>query len=164
MKVTGAVLRLAAAEVLSLFINMTFAGAGSLLIRIICLICTVMILVAVIMDFSIIAAKNDARSSGNIRYKSLVCSAVVVTIFPLLSWIILFISANNGAFNYYGIHKLLNAPFLHFYNLIEPSASVSKLGKVEIFAMLPPAFAPATVLTIVYVAAFRRFSTNIDRF
>lgn len=155
MKVTEAVLRLAAAEVLSLFINMTFAGSGSTFVRLICLICTVLILAAVMADFSVRAAKNDAKGGGKIRYRALVCASAAVTAFPLLSWIILFISANSGAFDFYGAHKLLNAPFLHFYNLIEPSASASKLGTGELLAMLPPAFAPAAVLAAVYIAAFR---------
>ncbi|MBO4523792.1 MAG: hypothetical protein J5723_03825 [Ruminococcus sp.] len=156
MKITKAILRLAAAEVLSLFINMIFAGSGSSFIRLICVICTVMILAAVMADYSIRAANNDVKKYKNIRYKALIYSAASVTAFPLFSWMILLFSANSGAFNYYGAHKLLNAPFLNFYNLIEPSASVSKLGTAEIMAMLPPAFAPAAFLVIVYIAAFRK--------
>ena len=128
MKVTGAILRLVAAEVLSLFVNMTFAGSGSTFIRIICLICTVLILVAVMADYSVKAARTDAKGGGKIRYRQLVCSATAVTAVPMLSWIILFISANGDGFDFYGAHKLINAPFLHFYNLIEPSASASELG------------------------------------
>jgi hypothetical protein len=155
MKVTGAILRLAAVEVLSLFINMTFAGSGSMFIRLICLICTVLILAAVMADYSVKAARTDTKGGRNIRYRQLVCSAVAVTAVPLLSWIILFISANGGRFDFYGAHKLINAPFLHFYNLIEPSASASELGTGELLAMLLPAFAPAAVLSVSYIAAFK---------
>lgn len=154
MNVTGAVLRLAAAEVLSLFINMTFAGSGSAFIRLICLICTVLILVSVIADFSVRAAGRDAKSGGSIRYRQLIYSAAAVTALPLASWIMLVISAKSGTFEFYGAHKLLNAPFLHFYNFIEPSASAAALSAGELAAMLLPVFVPAAVLIAVYKASF----------
>ncbi len=154
MNVTGAVIRLAAAEVLSLFINMTFAGSGSAFIRLICLICTVLILVSVIADFSIRAARRDAKGGEIIKHRQLICSAAAVTALPLASWIMLVISAKSGTFEFYGAHKLLNAPFLHFYNLIEPSASAAALSSGELAVMLLPVFVPAAVLAAVYTASF----------
>lgn len=154
MNVTGAVIRLAAAEVLSLFINMTFAGSGSAFIRHICLICTVLILAAVMADFSIRAAGRDAKGGGSIRYRQLICSAAAVTALPLASWIVLAVSAKSGGFDFYGAHKLLNAPFLHFYNFIEPSASAAALSAGELAVMLLPVFVPAAVLIAAYKASF----------
>ena len=154
MNVTGAVSRLAAAEVLSLFINMTFAGSGRAFIRLICLICTVLILVSVIADFSIRAAGRDAKGGGSIKYMQLICSAAAVTALPLASWIMLVVSEKSGTFDFYGAHKLLNAPFLHFYNLIEPSASAAALSAGELAAMLLPVFVPAAVLIAAYKASF----------
>lgn len=160
MNVTGAVIRLAAAEVLSLFINMTFAGSGRPFIRLICLICTFLILAAVMADFSISAAGLDAKGGGSIRFGKLMCAAAAVTALPLASWILLVVSAQSGGFEFYGAHKLLNAPFLHFYNLIEPSASAAALSAGELAAMLLPVFAPAAVLVAAYTAAFGK---NTDK-
>jgi hypothetical protein len=49
---------------------------------------------------------------------------------------------------------------LHFYNLIEPSAAVSELGTGELFAMLPPAFVPAAVLSVSYIVAFKTITNE----
>ena len=154
MKITGAILRLAAAEVPSLFINMTLAGTGNTVIRLICLICTVLILVTVMADYSTKAAKLDAKGGGNLRYIKLMCSAAAVTALPFASWAMLAVSANSRAFEFYGAHKLLNAPFLHFYNFIEPSVSAADLSSGELALMLLPVFVPAAVLIAAYAAAF----------
>ena len=154
MKITGAILRLAAAQVLSLFINMTFAGSGSTVIRLICLICTVLILVTVMADYSVKAAILDAKGGGSFRYGPLISSAAAVTALPLASWTMLAMSAKSGAFEFYGAHKLLNAAFLHLYNIIEPSASAAQLSAGELAVMLLPVFVPASVLITAYAAAF----------
>ena len=157
MNITSSLLRLAAAEILSLFINMTFAGSSSMFIRLICLVCTVSILAAVMADHGLRSAKTDVKAMRErFSYRPLIVSAAAVTAVPLISWAMLCISAKSGAFEFYGIHKLLNAPFLHYYNIIDRSADSAQLSSAELLLMLLPVFVPAAVLSAAYAAAVKR--------
>jgi len=156
MSIIRSLLRLAAAEILCLFINMTFAVSTDTFIRLVCLVCTVLILCAVMADHGLRSAKSDVKAQkGGISYKSLAASAAAVTALPLMSWILLFISAKSGAFEFYGLHKLLNAPFLQYYNLIDVGTSSARLTSGKLLLMLAPVFVPAAVLSAVYIPAVR---------
>lgn len=148
--------RYAAAELFSLFINMTFAVSAKSIIRFICLVCTVLILVAVMADYGIKAAERDKNRSNAEKNKALALSAAAVTALPLISWLLLCFSAGNGGFEFYGLHKLINGPFLQYYNLIDPGTSAKALSAGKLLAMLPPSAVPAASLAVSYITAGRQ--------
>ena len=156
MNTGKSVFRYAAAEVLSLFINITFAISARRVVRLICLVCTVLILVSVMADYGIKAAERDRNRSDGDRIKAIAFSAAAVTALPLISWILLCISAGNGSFEFYGVHKLINGTFLQYYNLIEPGTSAKALSAGKLLAMLPPSAVPAASLAVSYLTAGRQ--------
>lgn len=155
MKILKALLRLAACEVLCLFIDITFAASGSTLIKLICFVCTVMIMIFVLADFSVKEAKNDIKASrmngSTINKADIFAAGGAVTVTPLISWIFLCISAKSGSFEYYPLHKLLNAPFLQFYNIVNSSTHAYDLTGTELAVMFVPVVLPAFAVVIPYI-------------
>lgn len=149
MKIINALIRLAASEVLCLFINFTFAASGSGFMRVLCLICTVLILVFVLADFSVKTAKEDIKSS-KVNTVEMIKAGCAVMIPLAISWGLLMISAKSGSFDYYRWHKLLNAPFLQFYNLINSNAASSALKNSDLALMLLPLPLPALAVIVPY--------------
>ncbi|WP_207647089.1 hypothetical protein [Ruminococcus flavefaciens] len=164
MKILNALLRLAASEILCIFIDITFAASGNPFIKFICLVCTVLLMIFVLADFSVKAARADikfARMSGEtVKAAGIFAAGAAVTVPPLVSWIVLYISAKGGSFDYYRWHKLLNAAFLQLYNLINSSANSSDLTGAELAAMLVPVIVPAMAVIIPYMAVCGR---NTDK-
>lgn len=160
MKILKAMLRLAACEILCLFIDITFAASGSNLIKLICLVCTVMIMIFILFDFSVKEAKIDIKASrmsgSGIRRADIFAAGGAVTLPPLISWIILLISAKGTSFEYYPIHKLLNAPFLQFYNIINSSIHAQDLTNTELAVMLVPIVFPSLAVIIPYLFICRK--------
>jgi len=160
MKIPKALLRLAVSEILCLFIDITFAVTGNMLIRSICLICTVGVMTAVLADFSMKEAKKDIKAAGmkgeDIKKAGIFAAGAAVTVPPLVSWILLYISSNGGSFDYYRWHKLLNAQFLQLYNIINSSIHAAELTKSELAFMLVPVAFPALALVIPYTAVCGR--------
>lgn len=143
--------RIAAAELLCFFINMTLAGSRSAAIRTVCLICTSLILVIVLADMSVKAAHDGIN-----RRKTEVFLAGAAASLPfLISWGVLCISAKGGSFDYYRWHKLINEPFLQFYNLIEPEVTVKALTSDELALMLVPTALPFAAVVVPYLWQYR---------
>lgn len=155
MKILKALLRLAACEILCLFIDITFAASGSALIKLICLVCTVMIMIFVLADFSVKEAKADMKASrmngSTINKAAIFAAGGAVIVPPLISWILLCVSAKGSSFDYYPLHKLLNAPFLQFYNIINSSIHASELTNADLTVMLVPVVLPALSVIIPYI-------------
>ena len=155
MKILKALLRLAACEILCLFIDITFAASGSTLIKLICLVCTVMIMIFVLADFSVKEAKTDMKASrmngSTINKAAIFAAGGAVTVPPLISWILLCISAKGSSFEYYPLHKLLNAPFLQFYNIINSSIHAQGLTNTELAVMLVPIVFPSLTVIVPYL-------------
>ncbi len=158
MKISKALLRLAASEILCLFIDITFAASGSMLIKLICLFCTVTLMISVLADFSVKAAKEDMKASHgkSIKSSELFAAGAAVSLPLFVSWIILYISVNGGSFDFYRWHKLLNAPFLQFYNIINSGIHSSELNGAELAAMAVPVVFPALAVIIPYMAVCKR--------
>jgi hypothetical protein len=156
MDTLSSIFRFAAAELLCFFINMTFAVSPMSVVRLICLVCTILILISVMTDYGIKSAERDKNKSVGERNKVLAVSAATVTMIPLTSWILLCISAQSGEFVFYGAYKLLNMPFLQYYNLIEPEPSEKALTLGKLLLMLPTAAVPSASMTLSYILAGKR--------
>lgn len=160
MKILKALLRLAASEILCLFIDITFAASGSTLIRLICLICTVTLMISVLADFSIKAAREDMKASRisgeKTKISEIFAAGGAAAVPSLLSWIALCISAKGGGFDYYRWHKLLNAPFLQLYNILSSSVHASELNWTELAIMAVPIVFPALAVVIPYLTVCRK--------
>ncbi|MCR5601447.1 MAG: hypothetical protein K6G33_11990 [Ruminococcus sp.] len=154
MKVVNVLLRLLAADILSMFINMTLAGSSSTAVRAVCAVCTAGILVTVLGDHAVKAAHTDLK--GKQGSAGMILAGAFASLPALISWIILYVSANSGGFDYYRWHKLINATFLQYYNLIEPDALSSSLSLNELLMMLPTAAVPAAAVIIPYLRTKRR--------
>ncbi|WP_028518390.1 hypothetical protein [Ruminococcus flavefaciens] len=160
MKILKALLRLAASEVLCLFIDITFAASGSTLIRLICLICTVTLMISVLADFSVKEARADMKASRisgeKAKISEIYAAGGAAAVPSLLSWIALCISAKGGGFDYYRWHKLLNAPFLQLYNILSSGVHASVLNGTELAIMAVPIVFPALAVVIPYLAVCRK--------
>ena len=163
MKLSKVIVSLIAAEILCFFIDLTLAGSSNPLIRVICAICTAGILCVLLANTAINAAREDMKQEritgksagyGGAALAGAVCSAPA-----LISWIVLLVSANSGKPDFYRWHKLINAPFLQVYNLIEPDASTSALSTGEIMLMLPLVIVPAAAFVTAYILACRDVTT-----
>ena len=155
MKIINALVRLAASEVLCLFINITFAASDSNFMRVICLICTVLIMIFVLSDFSVRSAKEDIKAS-RVNTGEMIKAGFAVSLALTASYVLLVISVKSGDFDYSRWHKLLNAPFLQFYNLINSNAASSALKGSELAVMLLPIPVPAVSVIVPYYAVCGR--------
>ena len=153
MKVVNVLLRLLAADILGMFINMTLAGSRSTAVRAVCAVCTAGILVTVLADHAVKAAHTDLKSRQGSA--GMILAGAFASLPALISWIVLYVSAIGGGFDYYRWHKLINAPFLQYYNLIEHDALSSSLSLNELLMMLPTAAVPATAVIIPYLRTKR---------
>ena len=156
MDTLSSLFRFIAAELLCFFINMTFAVSSMSAVRLVCLVCTVLILVSVMTDYGIKSAERDKNKSKWDRNRLLAVSAAAVTVIPLTSWILLCISAESGEFSFYGMYKLLNMPFLQYYNLIESESSAKSLTVGKLLLMFPTAAVPAASMVLSYIHAGKR--------
>ena len=148
MKAVRVLLRVFAADILSMFINMTLAGSRSTAVRIVCLVCTALILVTVLADFSIKEAHDDVKNKRSIA--GIYAAGVAAAVPAFLSWMILCISVKSGNFDFYRWHKLINAPFLQYYNLIESDVTSAALSSGELKLMLLPVFLMPFAVMIPY--------------
>lgn len=148
MKFLKALGIVAAADILSLFIVMTFAGSSMTVMRLVCSVCTVGILLCFVISHAANSAK--AEKGGGAPF----AVGAVMSAPALVSWVILLISRTSGAFNYYPIHKLVNGYYLQIYNLINSDANASALGMGEIFGMA----ALIPIPFIAYTAAYLKSS------
>ena len=153
MIVLKALARALAAEILCLFINVVLAGSGLPVIRAVCLVCTAGILTVLMADLGIKTAEHGRDKDRTLR--KILAAGAAVTPVPLASWVLLFISAGGGI-DWYRWHKLLNAPFLQLYNLIESGASSADLDRGETLLMLPAVIIPAAALILPYIYVCRR--------
>ncbi|WP_297957600.1 hypothetical protein [uncultured Ruminococcus sp.] len=158
MRVFRAFLRYTAAQLLSLFVNIMLAAAGGTLISAICLVCTFSVMVCVLADFGINEASADCKkekhSESRAPVRGMLGAAAAVTAVPFISRVLLCIS-RGGAFEFYGLFKLLDPSFLRLYNFIEPSASAADLSMGELAAIMPAAAVPACALLLSYAAALK---------
>lgn len=152
MKIVRVWSRIIAAELLCFFINMTLAGSRSTAIRAVCFICTALILAVVLADMSVKAAHDDIKQG-----KTGIFAAGAAASLPfLISWGVLCVSAKVGGFDYYRWHKLINEPFLQFYNLVEPDVSVKALTFGKLMLMLAPTALPFAAVVVPYIVVRKR--------
>lgn len=147
-----------ACEFFCLFISLTLAGSSSTFIRIICSLCTVGILIVIVSDFAAKEAGKDLKSerlSGRKNSALTNISAGLLLSAPsAVSWFLLYFSVSDRNFDFYRWYKLINAPFLQIYNLINSNASSAALKISEVWTMFPLIFIHSAVYITVYFLTF----------
>ena len=113
------------AEVLTLFIDLTLSFSGSVLVRLICSICTLGILLGLMAQGGYAAALADKKTAPS-ALRPLLLGLTGSTV-PCILWGMLQ-TARAGLLtdSFYRLYKLLCAPFLSVCNLI--SADISAAG------------------------------------
>ena len=154
MRYVNALLWTAAADILSLFIALTLAGSGNLLIRIVSAVYTLGILICVLGTLGAKAAGTDIKS-GKFSTAHAVFMGAAASSVPLASWLVLLFTAGSS-FDFYRWHKLINGWGLQLCNLINPDASANALSAAQIWLMLPVSAAPALVLSCAYIISRKR--------
>lgn len=154
----------AAADILSLFVNLTLAGSSMTFMKIISAVCTVGILFCFMISHAVRCAKDDCRSE---RISKTATPALVPAIhgitamlIPLVSWLLLFVSKATEAFDFYRFHKLINGYFLQIYNLINQNAETSALSMGQIGAMAALIPVPMIVFIAAYFISYSREKGN----
>ena len=136
MKAAELAMKYIAADILCMFIVLTFAPAGNTAFRYAGLACSAGVMAAMMISFAASEA-NKYGKGGAGAAEGIIGTAFV----PLASWGVLMASVAAG-FDYYKWHKLLNADFLYAYNLIEHDASSSALsfgmGSIPMLKVLSP--------------------------
>lgn len=149
-----------ACEFFCLFISLTLAGSSSTFIRIICSVCTVGILIILVSDFAVKEAEKDLKSerlSGRESSALMNIAAGITLSAPsAVSWFLLYFSVSDRNFDFYRWYKLINAPFLQIYNLINSNASSSALKISEVRMMFPMIFIHAAVYNAAYLLTFNK--------
>ncbi len=157
MKYLKAFLTVIAADFLSLFVSIPFAASSDIFLRLVSLICTAGVLICMMINLAVKTAREDCRLERAEGKKNSVAEAVgiviTVTLPAAVSWVVLMLSATGGNFDFYRLYKLINAPFLQFYNLIESDASSAALSTGEVLLMLPTVFAAAAAFAAAYTIA-----------
>jgi len=147
-----------ACEFFCLFISLTLAGSSSTFIRIICLVCTVGILAVIVSNFAVKEAENNLKNEKISDRKTSalmnISAGLFLSVPSVASWILLYYSVSGKDFDFYRFHKLINAPFLQIYNLINSDASSAALKISEVWMMFPLIFIHSAVYFTVYFLAF----------
>ncbi len=160
MKYLKSLAMVIAADVFSLFIDLTLAGSSMPLVKGISAVCTVGILVVIMADFAVKTARDDIKNRCDVSDGKKIVSAFGMGLSAsapaFLSWIILYISVSCKEFNFYRWHKIINGYFLQIYNFINADANSSALSMNEVWVMFPLAFIPAAVFITAYILAFKR--------
>ena len=142
-----------AADLLCLFIDLTFSVMDNPLVKAVNAVCSGGIMLIMLISFGLKSAAEDMKqeriSGGNTR-KYAAQSAAATAFVPLFSWAGLMLSVSGG-FEFYRWHKLLNAGFLRVYNVIERSAYSVDLSFAEGLLMLPMAVIPPAVYIVTYI-------------
>lgn len=113
------------AEILTLFLDLTLAFSGSTLIRLVCGVCTVGILCALMAQGGMSAARTYQKSK---KRPSVLLLSTVGSAPSLFLWAVLCLSrCGILADGFYRWYKLLCAPFLSFSNLFSDSVLASQL-------------------------------------
>ena len=153
MRTLKAVLIYLAADILCMFINVTFSAFHNALFRMICAVCTAGIMLAFVGNHALSSSASDAkavRTSGSRKSTGALCDICGILAVPVLSWGALLASL-GGSFEFYRWYKVLNGGFLRVINFIEPDASSAAVSAAEAAVMLLFALIPAAVYAVVYI-------------
>ncbi|MBR1592319.1 MAG: hypothetical protein IJ666_04835 [Ruminococcus sp.] len=157
MKIIKTVLYVLAADILSLFIDFTLASSSMFIIRLICAVCTFLILAVILSGLAVSTANQDLKDKRINNKKIniiLPLSMGTAASFPAaVSWCVLKFSMRR--FDFYRWHKIINGYFLQIYNFIEPDASSSALSTGEVNIMLILVFIPVIIFLTAYFLVYK---------
>lgn len=139
------------AEVLTLFIDLTFSFSGHAVVRCICGICTVGILLGLMAQGGHSAANADRRAHRTPHRLRPVLLGLAGAAVPVCLWCVL-LAARLGAVpdDFYRLYKLLCAPFLSICNLISADVSAAGVPVWGMGVLLVLSLAPCAAAWIAY--------------
>ncbi len=153
------------AEILCLFINITLAVYGTMIIKVIAIICTSVIFIGLICNYAYNTAKKDLVIQRKMKSDLPVYRSYLIGIFLsipyILFWGILLISKMDIIDNFYGVYKIINGQFLQLYNLMYNSAEISGVTGIEMLIMLLLTAIPFISFVIAYKLTFN--GVDIDK-
>lgn len=136
------------AEVLTLFIDLTFSFSGHFLVRIVCAVCTLGIFAALMVQGGYSAAKADKKA--HIRRDPLTLGIAGALIPVLLTAGLALSKAGFLADGYYRLYKLLCAPFLAVCNLFSADIVSASVPVFEIVVLFVLCLIPIPAAMIAY--------------
>lgn len=140
LKIFGLVLL---AEILTLFIDLTLAFSGHLLLRLICSICTVSILAGLSAQAGYYTAQTYQKKHESLSKFHLLGFGLLSSLPFLLCWTGLLLAKYNLIYpEFYRIYKLLCAPFLPVCNLFSTDISALTLPVSGLLCLFLLSFIP----------------------
>lgn len=132
------------AEILTLFLDLTLAFSGSTLMRIVCGVCTLGILGALMVQGGFSAARIYQKEH---RKPPVLLLGIVGSAPALLLWAVLCLSRCGViADGFYRWYKLLCAPFLSFANLCSDGVLTSQIPVTGMAALLVLSLLPGAAV------------------
>lgn len=139
------------AEVLTLFINLTLAVSDNALLRIVCAVCTVGILLALMVQGGYSGAKSDKKAHREFSVLRTLSLGAAGALVPLLFTAGLLAARLAGAVeSFYRIYKLMCAPFLPVCNLMCADVLTSSVPMGEIAVLFVLSLLPIPAAYIAY--------------
>jgi len=145
------------AEILTIFIDVTLAFSGHILLRMICAVCTAGILAGLSAQAGFSIAE-DTRKKHIKPKKSEISGLTLTCTAPyLICWTAL-LSAKCGIIQpeFYRIYKLLCAPFLSTANLFSDDVSALSLPWSGVICLFLMSLLPGTAFCISYLMTYHQ--------
>ncbi|MBQ7012755.1 MAG: hypothetical protein IJN11_02420 [Oscillospiraceae bacterium] len=158
MKRYGTILLyLIAAEILTLFINVTLSVFGGTAFRVITSVCTVGILVVLMIQAGSRLGKEDKKRRNAGEKTPHIAGAGILASLPMgICWLLLLhekCSVMTAGF--YRFYKLLCAPFLQICNLLSADVTADTLPWMGVVLLGVLSLLPAAAVCISYVMVMR---------
>ena len=145
------------AEVLTLFIDMTLAFSGHVLLRMICAFCTVCILAGLSAQAGYSTGETTRKQHITPKKSDIIGLSAVCSSPYLISWILLLLAKLNRINpDFYRIYKLFCAPFLNVCNLFSSDTSALSLPWSGVITLLIVSCIPGIAFCIAYVMTYQQ--------
>lgn len=139
------------AEILTLFLNLTLAVSANALLRLVCAVCTVGILLALMVQGGYSAARADKKAHRGWSAVRMLSLGMSGSLAPLVfTGCLLAARLSGAAQDFYRIYKLLCAPFLPVCNLMCGDILTASVPMTEIAVLFVLSLLPAAAVCIAY--------------
>lgn len=143
------------AEVLTLFIDLTFSFSDHAVVRILCAVCTVGIYLSLMVQGGYAAARADKKRHIEFNpLRPLTLGLAGAAVPALLTIALLLAKLGVLADGFYRLYKLLCAPFLAVCNLMSADIAASSLPAWGIAVLLALSLAAIPAVMIAYKMTF----------
>ncbi|MBQ8687902.1 MAG: hypothetical protein IJ512_05065 [Ruminococcus sp.] len=139
------------ADILCLFLTVTLIMLGTLLFKIICVLCCMGVLICLMINYAINCEKEDRKyglnqNAGRSLFPGLAASSVYILLYLLLLLAKLQLLPDS----FYRIYKILNAPFMTLFNFLEPGVLASELSLISMIVFFLLSLIPMAAVIISY--------------